>query len=237
MIKSIVKIINIFDIIACRFITEHLAKTENHSYVAMFHDVTLEGDMGDTYSLSVGDFEKYLSKEKLKKQFVRHYDDMVSSNDDILITFDDGYKSIITTVLPIMKKHDVPFTVFVVVDYIGKEGYLSWEDLTQLANEPLCTIGSHSISHSLFRCMSEEQAINELVISKDILQKKLGILVDEFAFPFGSFYAVNSSKKKAALRCYKNVFMTRQLVLLSFGRKRKTIPRINVPYYIKKGKM
>lgn len=78
----------------------------------------------------------------------------------VLITFDDGEKSFITKVLPLLKEFSYPATVAVVgslTELYTKSGenddryaYLNWEDLKILANEPLVEIANHSYNmHSL----------------------------------------------------------------------------------------
>ncbi len=45
----------------------------------------------------------------------------------VLITMDDGYESNFTLAYPILKKYQVPFTVFTTTDFVGK-GQLLWAD-------------------------------------------------------------------------------------------------------------
>lgn len=62
---------------------------------------------------------------------------------------------------------------------------LSWKDVERLDLHPLINIGSHSVSHSVLRNCDENQLQQELVLSKSILEEKLGHSVDDFAYPFG----------------------------------------------------
>lgn len=78
----------------------------------------------------------------------------------ILITFDDGERSFLTKVLPLLKEFSYPATVAVVIsltDLYTKNGetddryaYLNWNDLKALSKEPLVEIINHSYNmHSL----------------------------------------------------------------------------------------
>jgi peptidoglycan/xylan/chitin deacetylase (PgdA/CDA1 family) len=52
----------------------------------------------------------------------------------VAFTFDDGYKDNFTTAYPILKKHDVPFAIYVCTDLPDKKAVLWWymlEDLVQ----------------------------------------------------------------------------------------------------------
>lgn len=78
----------------------------------------------------------------------------------ILITFDDGERSFLTKVLPLLKEFSYPATVAVVgslTDLYTESGdtddryaYLNWDDLEKLSLEPLVEIANHSYNmHSL----------------------------------------------------------------------------------------
>ena len=45
----------------------------------------------------------------------------------VVITFDDGYKNNYTNAYPILKKYNMPFTIFLATDYIGS-GKIIWYD-------------------------------------------------------------------------------------------------------------
>ena len=44
-----------------------------------------------------------------------------------LITFDDIPESVFTNAYPILKKYNIPFTIFVAIKYIGEKGFISKE--------------------------------------------------------------------------------------------------------------
>ena len=45
------------------------------------------------------------------------------------ITFDDGYRDNLTVALPLLEKYQLPMTLFVVAGFIGREGFLSPDEL------------------------------------------------------------------------------------------------------------
>jgi len=98
-----------------------------------------------------------------------------------LITFDDGLKDVYRVAYPELKKRNIPFTVFIVTDFLDQEGYLSSKELQVLADDPLVTIGSHGTTHKILHGMDEAEQRMELLDSKHILEEKTGKSVWLFA--------------------------------------------------------
>ena len=112
------------------------------------------------------------------------------------LTFDDAYETVYTTAWPILKERGIPFTVFVMTDAIddGINGYMNWEQLRELANHELVTIGNHTSDHaSLLRREGEsvEQQTQRVAAALDDgaerLEEELGIEPRLFAHPYGEF--------------------------------------------------
>ncbi len=111
----------------------------------------------------------------------------------ILLTFDDGYGGHYKYVYPLLKKYNYP-AVFAI--YTAKVGvntgrtHVTWEQLRQMAVDPLVTISSHSVTHPLdLRPLSENQLQIEIMLSKRILESQLGIPIRYFTYPSGKFDA------------------------------------------------
>ncbi len=62
---------------------------------------------------------KYLNKREYKEN---------SKKDIAVITFDDGYRNNYSEAFPVLKKHNVPATIFLATDYIDT-GRLLWPDM------------------------------------------------------------------------------------------------------------
>lgn len=67
----------------------------------------------------------------------------------VAITFDDAYKNIFTNAYPILKKHNLPFTVFVATDYVTEDSsqFLSWNELREMSANG-AFIANHTASHT-----------------------------------------------------------------------------------------
>lgn len=105
-----------------------------------------------------------------------------------VITFDDGCFDAYNNAFPYLLEHNIPFTVYVVSDFVDKEGYLGVDELKNLAKNPLVTIGYHTKSHPLLirvKHLREEMYSHKHEL-EEIIEKK----IDHFAFPYGKLYAV-----------------------------------------------
>ena len=105
--------------------------------------------------------------------------------DAIAITFDDGYRDNLTVALPLLEKFNLPMTLFVVAGFVDSEGYLSEEELQEIGNHPLITIGSHGLWHRHFNRITLDEAGFELKESKRLLEDAIRKPVDLVAWPYG----------------------------------------------------
>lgn len=62
---------------------------------------------------------------------------------------------------------------------------LSWDELRGLAEEPLATIGAHTLSHPMLARHEDAFASHEIKDSRGILENELGCEVRHFAYPVG----------------------------------------------------
>jgi len=104
----------------------------------------------------------------------------------VAITFDDGYYNNYQYAYPILKKYNIPATIFVIVSKIGTEGYLGWKELKEMSDSGVITIGSHTMSHLWLSAMGTKQLAYELRASKEALEKGLGKKVDFLCYPIGA---------------------------------------------------
>jgi peptidoglycan/xylan/chitin deacetylase (PgdA/CDA1 family) len=103
----------------------------------------------------------------------------------VAITFDDGYRDNLTVALPLLEKFGLPMTLFVAAGFVGREGYLSEDELREISKHPLVTIGAHGLWHRHFTQLGAAEARVELVESRRLLESICGLKVDLMAWPYG----------------------------------------------------
>jgi peptidoglycan/xylan/chitin deacetylase (PgdA/CDA1 family) len=100
----------------------------------------------------------------------------------IVITFDDDDETVYSQAFPIMQEFGFVGVNYVVVNYIGVDGYMNVDQLKQLAAAGWET-GSHSMDHAdLTKSNNIEWEMQE---SRYMLGKLLKVPVATFAYPFG----------------------------------------------------
>ena len=107
----------------------------------------------------------------------------------VLLSFDDGYGGHYEHVYPLLRKYNFPATFSIYIDKLKgltARSSLTWEQLQEMAADPLVTIAAHSISHPEdLRELPDEEARAEIVESKRLLEERLGQEIDYFTYPAG----------------------------------------------------
>lgn len=104
----------------------------------------------------------------------------------VIITFDDNDITVYTEAYPIMREFGLTGTNYLVGNRLGSDGFMSIDQLKELSAAGW-EVGSHSMTHVDLTQTGELEW--ELVQSKANLENKLGVNVETFAYPFGSFSA------------------------------------------------
>ena len=124
----------------------------------------------------------------------------------VALTFDDGYANFHSQVLPLLKRHQVPATIFIITSLIGSDGPppfdawsmkhgkrldpetwrpMNWAELEECAASGLVSIGGHSHRHRKATGLSPEELAEEATRSRQILLAKFDD-VRCYSYPYGS---------------------------------------------------
>ncbi len=122
---------------------------------------------------------------------------------DLAVSFDDALKSVLTEADPILREHNIPYTVFAVAEWSDqgedwqKEKVLSWDELGEMRARGV-EVGSHSATHRNFGCIDEARARDEFTRSIETIERRLGFKTDVLAIPFGQSMNWNAVSDKCA---------------------------------------
>ena len=123
----------------------------------------------------------------------------------VVVTFDDGYRSVLELAKPILDHHGLPGTLFVPSDWPGASEpmrwpgidrwlgtphehelqSLSWGELRDLADAGW-EIGSHTCSHPHLTELDDAALAHELQASRSAVEARLGLPCTSLAYPYGS---------------------------------------------------
>jgi peptidoglycan/xylan/chitin deacetylase (PgdA/CDA1 family) len=109
---------------------------------------------------------------------------------ELAITFDDAWTSVLTDAASILREFQIPWTVFVVSDWSSHKNpwaannILHWQALERVQDWG-GEIGSHSVSHPDFARLTPPEIEDELNISREEIKAKLGVSAVDFAIPYG----------------------------------------------------
>ncbi len=100
----------------------------------------------------------------------------------VVITFDDGDETVYSTAYPILQELGFEGVIYLVVKYVGADGYMNVDQIKELAASGW-EVGSHSLTHT--DLTSSTNVEDEIVYSRLRLEQMLGLPVETFAYPFG----------------------------------------------------
>lgn len=137
----------------------------------------------------------FISLDELPSVFNSKFS-IFNSHRWVCITFDDGYRDNFSFAYPMLKRLNVPFTVYVTTGFIDNKLPMWWypneqlglstEELKELDAAPLCTIGAHTVSHPKLDTLTQEEQYKEIAESKQNLETLLGHEICHFSFPHGA---------------------------------------------------
>ncbi len=126
----------------------------------------------------------------------------------VTLTFDDGWTSIYTNGLPLLKKYSIPSTQYIVSGFLNDP--YEPEYMTNAQVKAFITagheVGSHTVTHPDLTTLTGTKLRQELVSSKNRLTTITGKSVTNIASPYGSYNsAVILAMKAAGYKSHRSV--------------------------------
>jgi peptidoglycan/xylan/chitin deacetylase (PgdA/CDA1 family) len=165
--------------------------------VLLYHYIEYVSDRGDTIRQSL-DTPPHIFEKQLETLTTAGYTFMTMGelgdmfdgkkalpDKTVILTFDDGYRDFYTDAYPLLKKYRAKGTQYVITGYIGYKNYMTPKEIQDIAGEGIVELGAHTLHHVNLNASPPEEVVQEIVGSKNELEKLIGKPVVSFAYPNG----------------------------------------------------
>ncbi len=116
----------------------------------------------------------------------------------IVLTFDDGYIDFYTNAFPILRRFNFHAVEFIPTGLIGGSYYMNWNQIKEIQASGLVTFEAHTVNHVNLTSLSYNNALKQMLDSKNVLASQTGYPVNFIAYPYGvSNDSVRAAAKKA----------------------------------------
>lgn len=171
------------------------APLDSGAAVVMYHRFG-EADLPST-SIRLDQFEAHIAELTSGRYTVLPVPEIIAALNEhrplpertVGITLDDAYASAYAEAWPRLRAANLPFTFFIATGPIdrGLRGYMTWDQVRELAASDIVTIGQHGVDHGHMADQSAAATRAELVAASVRFQEELGKTPEIFAYPFGEY--------------------------------------------------
>lgn len=178
-----------------------LFKRDNESKIIFYHDVHHSHE----YTPMSTHIELIKSHFEVAKQLGYKLVNSISAKQNqLMVCFDDGFKGIWDNREFFVENSVFP-TIFIAVDLIGQDGYLSLDEIKQLSKLGF-RFQAHGWSHSDLTQFSKDELHKELYLARIELEHMTGLKIDEVCFPQGYFsdLVVSEARKSGYANMYSS---------------------------------
>ena len=204
-------------------------KDKQNSFALTYHSVNnVKNSLtSKIYQLKEQEFINQVNFLIDKNFLFKKPDNLFDENNGCLITFDDGYKSIINNALDFLNKKNIPYILFVCPSKLlsNSNDYINLIELKELSKMKNVFIGSHSYNHIKLNELEEKKLISELKDSKNFLEQELSIEVNTISYPFG---AIDYRVLKIAKEIGYNLGFSTKFDFINQEYNKLNLPRVDV---------
>lgn len=173
------------------FFLGYMFHNNNRSKVIYYHDVSKKfTDMGTDFELMKKHFNIII------RNGYEIVPQIIQPKRQVMICFDDGWAGIYEYREEFVQRHIFP-TIFIAVDLIDKDGYLTKKQIKELERIGFRFM-AHTWSHEDLTTFSETGLDHELRESKECLEKEFGHPFDAICYPMGRF---SKMVKEKSMEC------------------------------------
>lgn len=198
--------------------------------IIYYHEVV---EKGQGYSYQKIDKDKF--ENQMKYLHDQEYHSLLFSELDktlpekaIIVSFDDGFRTVYENAVPIMKKYGIRGNVYLPTKYIGVDAhFMTWEMVKELSKDNFFEMQAHTHNHIDIRRLNKVTIKEQIKYSDGIFQEQSLNLPKAFCMPFGTF-------DKKSLRLLKNQNRYKYILGSYYGHiqsrylEKNVLPRIGI---------
>jgi len=156
------------------------------------------------FELQIAYFKKNFDIVSLDELFDKSHIKSNHRKKTLAITFDDGYENNYTNAFPVLKKYNIPATIFVVADCIQNPGAILWYDYLDILKEKInysILPGSEvPLASKDFNKLRKISNLRELRVFLKTLNTRDKKIVLETLLPFEKYQSLLAKKDKEYLK-------------------------------------
>lgn len=166
--------------------------------ILLYHEITTkQPERKLAYMQTTKDnFEKQVSGILEYGYTVISYNDLIAYNNGekalpekvVLIDFDDGYIGNYQNAFEVIKKYNIPVSIYVVDDLVGTPGYFNWEQAKEMSDTGLVSINTHGKTHIFYNKETPETLKEHIEYAHTKIEENLQKQVTKvFTYPYGAY--------------------------------------------------
>lgn len=180
--------------------------------VLTFHSID---DSRSVLSYPIRAFSSLIERFAASGTPVVTFDELLTRQDGIAITFDDGMRTVHKHALPVLKDHGFPAHLFLTTGRVGKDigwpsqparfDMLDWREVEDCARARI-SVECHTVTHPDLRALAPAGVLDECANADDEIERRVGRRPTMMAFPYGLF---DETVVRTVGSRYKACFTTR----------------------------
>ena len=214
--------------------------------ILTYHSIDSSGSVISITPESFGRHVEWLASGRVRVTTVEELLRLPDGEDAVAITFDDGFRNVGEIAAPLLARHALPATVFVVADVVGGTNawggtgdpgiptlpLMTWPELDRLPAHGI-TLGAHSRTHRRLAALNGAALADEVVGSRRIIEERTGRAPSGFAYPYGSV----SDEAAVVAREAFGWACTTELGVLRSSDRHERLPRLDMFYFRERGRL
>ena len=196
--------------------------------VLYYHEVVEKGQGFSYQKIEKEAFEHqmaYLQAEGYETLYFSDLDKPLPAK-VVIVSFDDGFRSVYENAAPIMEKYGIKGNVYLPTGYIGNDPHFMDWDMVQKLQEGSFEMQAHTHNHVDVRTLDEQALQEQIQASDELFREKLGYLPRAFCLPFGTYDSASIKKIRNTGRY--DYILGSYYGNLQIGKKDRVLPRIGI---------